>query len=210
MSSDLLERRGKLELALSSTMVVIMSLMLIHFIRNEWKHKSHKVGLKFWKLPPHTLCVFIAFLLYLIFTTESMLLSAYWVFYAKPNHTFSAKLCLIHFTHLSPFTFGKVAMYLFWFVRLHQVFQSTWFAISVKKLKCLAIAFNIPITVTAWYLSLFEYVLHWTSLFVFCACIFSTDLSIHFSTPTPPNSPFYKHISIRYYTGSCYWCLCRH
>ena len=146
-----LERRGLLELILSVTMVIVMIVMMIHLIQNEWKNQSVKIGLKFWRLPPHTLCVFISCTLYLIFTLQSIFLSGYWILYARPYHTFYAPMCMITWTQLSWFTFAKVAMYLFWFVRLHQVFQATSFAIPVNKLKCLAILFNIPIAITAMY-----------------------------------------------------------
>ena len=147
--TQILGQKGLVELILSSSMVIIMTMMLIHFIKSEWKNKSGKVGLRVWRLPPHTLCVFISYICYLIYSFKSMVLSCYWLLYAAPNHTFYPPLCIIHYIQPVWYTFGKVAMYLFWFIRLYQVFQSTLFAIPVRKLKCLALTFNIPITILA-------------------------------------------------------------
>ena len=149
--SELFVKRGLLELILSSLMLIIMTIILIHFIRNEWKNETRKVGCRFWKLPPHTLLVLLSFIFFISFTIESNILSGYWILYANPRHTFYPPWCMAHMTHNILFAFAKVAMYLFWFVRLHQVFESTVFAISTTKLKALAAFFNLPILITSVY-----------------------------------------------------------
>ena len=151
--SDVFDRRELVEFILSLILTIIMTTMLISFIRKEWKNESQKIGFKFWKLPSHTTLALISFIFYLLYTIYSNILSSYWIFYAKPNNSFYPPWCMAHFMNYSLFTYGKIAMYLFWFIRLHQVFQSTFVAISKRKLKALIIGFNVPILITSMYVT---------------------------------------------------------
>ena len=134
---------------LSYISIVLMIVILVHFIYDQWINKTDKIGFKFWLLPPHTLLAILTFIFYTLFMSEWVILSSYWLFYAKPTNSFYPKWCLPTLFQLAPFTLGKITMYLFWFVRLKQVFQSTTFAFSNKKLIILGIIFCVPILVTS-------------------------------------------------------------
>ena len=147
------EANGIFEFALSMVGFIVMSIMLLHFIKHEWIKRciANENGFKICSLPPHVLLAMISLMFYLFYTLQSMILSSYYIFYAKPYNSFYPPWCLGLYTHLFSFSVAKIAMYLFWFVRLHQVFKDTLYSISAKRIKIMAACFNIPILITSWY-----------------------------------------------------------
>ena len=140
---------GWFALLLSSVSIILMVVIMVHFVNDQWMNSTNKIGFKFWLLPPHTLLALLTFIFYTLYVLQWVIYSSYWILYAKPTNSFYPKWCLPILFHLSPFTIGKITMYLFWFIRLKQVFQSTAFALSNKKLIILAITFCLPILITA-------------------------------------------------------------
>ena len=146
------ESSGIFEFTLSTFGTITIILMVFKFIKHEWKNGKSFVGIcKFWDLPPHTLLALIAFIFFFLYVVQSCILSGYWILFAKPNNTFYPPLCIAQYMHGATFTIGKISLYLFWFVRLYQLFKTTLFALTKRKVTCLALIFNVPILVASWY-----------------------------------------------------------
>ena len=138
-----------MSVSISSFATISIVLMLISFIRNEYKYT--KYGLKFWTSPNQILLSLIVFTLAAIFAAHTSINALYAIIISSSN--FDPRWCISNWTEMWSFSFGKLFLYSFFILRLHQVFRNSTMAVSVTKLKSIAITVYIPLIIATMYVT---------------------------------------------------------
>eukprot|EP01083_Nonionella_stella_P143654 446904_1 len=121
---------------LSGTLITIM---LYTFLKHEFNCKTYEDRTKT-VLNIMTLVLLTVYLTFALHTT----IDALYAIISTASGSFHAPWCISQFLEMLMYAFGKVTMYLFFVRRLHEIFCGSAFAVSVIKLKVLAVMFVLP------------------------------------------------------------------
>ena len=150
--AEFLETNGPFSCILSCICLIIVIGIVSHFIKySVIKEYKNQIGYKLWKISWSLKMAILSYFFFLLFVIYLIIFSFYWTFDAKPNNKIQVQWCRFMYFQKWPLTFGKISLYLFWFFRIHQSFKGSLFEISAKKLKIMAIIFNVPALMVAAY-----------------------------------------------------------
>eukprot|EP01083_Nonionella_stella_P043167 116499_1 len=121
---------------LSGTLITIM---LYTFLKHEFNCKTYEDRTKT-VLNIMTLVLLTVYLTFALHTT----IDALYAIISTASGSFHPAWCISQFLEMLMYAFGKVTMYLFFVRRLHEIFCGSAFAVSVIKLKVLAVMFVLP------------------------------------------------------------------
>eukprot|EP01084_Bolivina_argentea_P027931 51920_1 len=132
-------------LGLLSTIIIVI--MLIHFIKHEYKY--NKYGCKIWKSSGEVKINIFIFISYTIFALYTTMNRTYSIISSYTN--FNPHWCISSSFEMFLFTIPKVALYIFFIMRLHHVFGQSAMAVSLLKLKIFALITCTPLLINAFF-----------------------------------------------------------
>eukprot|EP01083_Nonionella_stella_P143653 446900_1 len=130
---------GIVSFILSVVSGTLISFMLGTFIKHEFICKQNKED----RSALARTSTFLLLTVYLLFAVHTSI-DALYAMISTASGSFSVPWCISQFLETFVYAFGKVNMYLFFVLRLHEIFKGSAFGVSIIKLKILAVMFILP------------------------------------------------------------------